>query len=154
MSMDYWAIEGLGLKLNDFSIFDPSKIIGKIKSLATPNKEGILVFEGRDTIYEFDGQITEQDIVEAMTWDEILEDAILPGASPYLGWSDNGYDEYYLLFMPQMPWWVKDSSDWGTISEERAREIVYEALLPLLNSDVTKESIISQIDWISTYGCG
>jgi len=144
MSTEYWAIQGIGLKVEQ-EYFEWWKCLGFIKAnfeicdkdIANVTEETFENFLYESDIY-FDGLISA-----------IVEDF---GNKHVDFISGCNSDEEYILFFPGYPW--EYDKDDANITEEDAVELVYECIRPYLKDSLSKEDILEKIGYVSTYGCG
>ena len=145
MSTSYWAIEGLGLEA-DRSLFDYQKLLFFIKAnFDLPNEDFEDVDEESFEDFLYSTNIYYEDLLEA-----IVEDF----NNNHIGYINGGNADTgnFILFFTNYPWQFKEQD--LKITEEEARELVYECIRPYLKDELSKEDIMERIYHISTYGCG
>jgi len=145
MSSEAWGIVGFGLKVEQ-SMLDWQKCAELIKerydeSVTEPLQE----VTNEDEFYKF------------LNWADIYYDGLLKEFVEgekhigYIGGSDSDEGDF-ILFFPGYPW-EYDEEDLK-ITEDMAKEKIYNCLKPYLKDNITRKEILEQIDYVSTYGIG
>lgn len=145
MSISVWGIVGFGLKVEK-DMFDWRKCAQMIKERY--NKcvtEALENVTNEDEFYNF---LDDADICFDGLLREIVEGQKHIG---YIGGANSDEGDY-ILFFPGYPW-DYDEEDMK-LTEDIVKEQIYNCLQPYLKDGISKDKILSQIDHVSTYGCG
>jgi len=144
MSVCYWGIVGFGLKVQ-MEMFDWKKCLPLIKQRFKVNPKDIESITSQEEFFNF---LDDADIC----FDGLLNEFVNKEKHiNYIGGADSDKGDY-ILFFPGYPWEF-DKEDME-LTENAVREKIYNCLKPYLIDSISKEDILSQIDHISTYGCG
>lgn len=146
MSMNYWAIVGLGLKVEE-EFFDWKKCLEFIKANFEVDMEKA---NGIQTEEDFHAFCDERDIY----LDVFLEAIVNNYDNAHIGYMNGNLSDEgtFLLFFPSYPWSLKKED--LNITRDEAEEKVYECIRPYLKDELSKEEMMAKIDYVSTYGCG
>ena len=145
MSTEYWAIQGIGLKI-ERELFDWKKCLGFIKANFELDSEDI-------------DEVTEETFEEFLDSTEIYYEGLIEAIIEDFGNKHIGYISGcnsdmgdFILFFPGYPWSYEE--DDFQLTEEKAIELIYECIQPYLKDTISKAEILEKIDHVSTYGCG
>lgn len=145
MGSDAWGIVGYGLRVEE-SILDWKKCAEIIKERYDKSVvEELKNVTNEDEFYKF---LDRADIYFDGLLREFVEDKKHIG---YINGADSD-EGHFILFFPGYPW--DYTEDDLKITEESAREQIYECLKPYLKDSITKEDFFKRIEYISTYGIG
>lgn len=142
MSISVWGIVGFGLKVEK-DMFDWRKYAQMIKErydkCVTEALENIT---NEDEFYNF---LDDADIY----FDGLMKEFV-DGQKyiDYIGGADSD-EGHFILFFPGYPW--DYTEDDLKITEESAREQIYECLKPYLKDSITKEDFFKRIEYIRRF---
>ena len=145
MSTSVWGIVGFGLKVEK-EMFDWKKCAQMIKERYDKCVTNALKdVTNEDEFYDF---LDDADIYFDGLMREFVEGQ---KHIDYIGGADSDEGDY-ILFFPSYPWEYNEED--MKLTEDIVKEQIYNCLKPYLKDSISKDEILSQINYVSTYGCG
>lgn len=145
MSLSYWVIEGVGLKVNDINKLNNEKLVRKI-SEELPDDECLLGMIRNNDYKDF----CVDDYLFGYPFDNFGDILTHCDDTDTLTFGDDNEGDVYLYYPPSLPWWRRED-------EPQTLEEVIDNIVNAVQkvTDLSREEIKELIDEdLFVVGCG
>ena len=136
MSVSYWGIVGYGVCINDIDKYLDKYKINNLVRKFNPN-------------IEFEEDVFEDDTFCGDPYNNLAEFLCDLDYRNILTWEDDGNGRAFLLYEPVYPWLIKAENQPKSVDE--VKDLIIGILLNVCNA--SRNELVKEIDYISTWGC-